>query len=248
MAYRQEQYQRAYVLHLRPYRDNARLVNLLTENDGHVSAVVYTSSSGKNSKLGSLQPFSLLQVSLQGAGSLPILNKIERAEKSLNLQSQYLYSGFYLNELLVRLLPENISLDCLFADYHRTLLAFTQQNTLEPLLRQFELALLEELGLGLDFSTLESSLAEPEPTQQAVSLTHPIQWYCYHKEQGFLLASANAKMAVYNGQHLLAIAHGNLTEGDVLLTCKRLMRQVLFELLGGKPLNSRRLFASAFKQ
>ena len=110
MKTREIQLHRAYLLHSRPFRDSSLLVNLLSEEHGHVSAIVYVGNSKKSNKKGLLQPFACLQIELKGQGDLKTLSRLEHAEKSINLTSHHLYSGFYLNELMVRLLPET----CLF--------------------------------------------------------------------------------------------------------------------------------------
>ena len=49
--------QSAFVLHSRPYREHQQIVDLLTEHNGKVSAVVYTGKTNKSNKKGLLQPF-----------------------------------------------------------------------------------------------------------------------------------------------------------------------------------------------
>ncbi|TLU59913.1 DNA repair protein RecO [Thalassotalea litorea] len=226
--------QTVYLLHSRPYRENSLLLNLLSKDLGHISAVAYAGSSRKNSKRAQLQPFSTLQVQLKGKGSLLTLTQIEKAQLPLPLSRQFLYSGFYLNELCVRLLPQNISCETLFAHYHHALTQLEQQISIEPILRSFEFALLEELGLGIDFSVLD------EDSQ--VQESSPDYWY-YLPEQGLVSADYERSINKFDRRHLLAIRDGNLQDPDVLLTCKSLMRQVFKPLLGSRPLQSRKLFA-----
>ncbi|WP_394172221.1 DNA repair protein RecO [Thalassotalea litorea] len=226
--------QTVYLLHSRPYRENSLLLNLLSKELGHISAIAHAGSSRKNSKRAQLQPFSTLQVELKGKGSLPTLTQIEKAQLPLPLSRQFLYSGFYLNELCVRLLPQDISCEPLFSHYHQALLNLEQQAPIEPILRSFEFALLEELGLGIDFSVLDDG--------HQVQETSPQFWY-YLPEQGLVAADYDRNLNKLATSHLLAIRDGNLQDPDVLLTCKTLMRQVFKPLLGHRPLQSRKLFA-----
>ncbi|WNC69416.1 DNA repair protein RecO [Thalassotalea nanhaiensis] len=226
--------QQAYLLHSRPYRDNSMLVNLLTEQNGHVSAVVYIGKGKKSNKKGLLQPFANLHVEIKGKNDLKNLSRIEHAEKTMQLSGNYLFSGFYLNELMVRLLPENIPLENLFHLYQKSLEQLLAQDKLEPLLRRFEMNLLAELGLSLDFSELtvpSSDVTEP----------HCEDVY-FIQEQGFVSADYQCNLPSYKRSHLITIGDGKLEQAEVLLTCKRLMRQVLKSYLGNKPLNSRKLF------
>ena len=223
--------QQAFVLHSRPFRDQSILVNLLTENNGHVSAVVYVGSSKKSNKKGLLQPFSCLNVDIQGRNDLKNLSYVELAQKSISLAGNHLFSGFYINELMVRLLPENIALEQLFSLYKQSLSELENKSDIEPILRKFEMCLLQELGLSLDFSEINEATATES-------------LYCYLPEQGFVLAEFANNSPTYNGQHLIDIGYGKLLNRDVLLTSKRLMRQVLKSYLGNAPLHSRKLFRS----
>ncbi|MDN3652120.1 DNA repair protein RecO [Thalassotalea ponticola] len=257
MGFRQGKLQHAYLLHSRPYRDNSRLLNVFTRDEGHISVIAYSSSKGKNNKAGFLQPFAPLELELKGDGPLKILGQVEYAQKSLALKQQQLYSAFYINELLVRLLPENINADSLFATYAQTLHALNEGHPIEPTLRYFEIALLEELGQGLDFAVVDELALQhtqstiPDNAEDEFALKEPSAmyfnqgeyYYHYRSEQGFILAE-NYREARYPGSHLQCIGELELTDANVLKTCKQLMRQLLNLQLGGKPLHSRRLFAN----
>ncbi|NQY64559.1 MAG: DNA repair protein RecO [Alteromonadaceae bacterium] len=219
--------QSAFVLHSRPYREHQQIVDLLTEHDGKVSAVVYSGKTNKSNKKGLLQPFSPLNVVLKGRSSLKNLSRIEASEKSYKLKGVHLYSGFYINELLVRLLGEFIACPALFHHYQLSLIALTNQQSIEPILRKFELDLLEELGFSLDFSPI---------------FEYESDSFYYVVEQGFVPSFDELKLPKYNRLHLQAIAQQDLSQYAVLRCNKILMRQVFNNLLGGKPLNSRKLF------
>lgn len=230
--------QSAFLLHAKPYRENQQIINLLTEQHGMVAAITYVGHGKKSSRKALLQPFTPLTVVLKGNGTLKNLTRVEPREKSFLLSHYHLYSGFYINELLVRLLEESIACETLFTCYQQTLNALADKSPLEPLLRQFELALLEELGLIFDFSPI-FELSE--------------QTFCFVPETGFISAELyfecyKRKAPVYSRQSLVQIA--KLIDGDeqasdnkqVMSDYKLLMRQVFDQLLGSKPLNSRKLF------
>ena len=233
--------QSAFVLHSRPYRDNQLLVDLLTEQDGKVSALVYVGQSKRSIKKGLLQPFLPLKVSLKNLSALKKISQIESSAKSLVLQQDHLYSAFYINELLIKLLTDGINCQVLFNHYAETLIKLAQKQAIAPVLRQFELALLDELGLSFDFT--------PVFEQEAIA-------FSYVTDQGFVAIyqyheSFNSPQANYfDKQHLQQIAEQITTSelqdnGAVERTFKRLMRHVIAQLLGNKPLNSRKLFLSS---
>ena len=221
--------QLAFVLHSRPYREHQYIVELLTEHDGKVSAIVYSGKTNKSNKKGLLQPFSPLNVVLKGKGNLKNLSRIELADKSYQLKGEHLYSGFYLNELLVRLLGELIACPSLFHDYRMSLSSLAEKLSIEPILRKFELDLLAELGFSLDFSTVFELDADS---------------FYFIPEQGFIPCIEKLNLPVFSKEHIQAIAQFDFSDPNVLRSNKSLMRQVFNNLLDGKPLNSRNLFTN----
>lgn len=219
--------QQAFLLHSRPLRDNQVIAEFITELNGKVSAIVYVSSSLKSSKKALLQLFTPLTIVLKGNGNLKTLNRIEVRSKSFLLSSDHLYSGFYLNELQVRLLGEHIPYENLYILYNQCLLELSEKNEIEPILRRFENTLLEELGLTIDFSIV----CEQNESQ-----------FYYLPEQGFLPVIDNLSQPHYDREHLIAINNQDFSNIGVRKTHKALMRQIINHLLGGKPLNSRQLF------
>jgi DNA repair protein RecO (recombination protein O) len=235
--------QKAFVLHVRPYQENQQLVELLTEFDGKVSALVYVGQSKRSIKKALLQPFLPLNVAFKENGSqntrLRMLTHVEAHSKSYRLTKNSLYSAFYLNELMVRLLRDDIICETLFPQYQSTIAALSQDLAIAPQLRAFELSLLDELGLSLDFTPVFEETSE-----------HVAGFY-YVSEQGFVpayhYAIKNIRTPWFNTLHLQAIAEQNndRTKSELAgvdQTFKLLMRQIFFHLLDGKPLNSRKLF------
>lgn len=219
--------QSAFLLHSRPYKENQLLLDFITEHEGKVSAITFSGNSVKSNKKALLQPFSPLNISYKGYRPLKHLTLVEAAGKSYAFQGNYLYSGFYLNELIVRLLAELIPCQALYQQYHQSLLALNAQQSIEIILRNFEMVLLEELGQTIDFDDLYSSAA-----------SH----FYYITEQGFIPAINKLSQPCYDKQHLLAIAEQNFTDEKTLYSFKLLMRQIMAPLLGNKPLHSRKLF------
>jgi DNA repair protein RecO (recombination protein O) len=222
-----EKTQSAFVLHSRPYRENQVIVDLLTESDGKVAALSYIGHSTKSSRKALLQPFLPLQVTLKGESTLKHLTRIEASAKSLTLKSNHLYSAFYMNELVVKLIGDNIQCETLFFSYKSGLAALAQQHTIESILRAFEQAILNELGVCFDFSII---------------FDRNEQSYYYLPDDGFIPAYTKLKQPCFNGEHLRAIAQQELSAADVQQTYKILMRQMINHLLEGKELNSRKLF------
>lgn len=232
--------QHAFVLHSRPFKENQQLVELLTQNEGKVSALVYVGQSKRSIKKGLLQPFLPLKITFKDTGNtLKRITQVEASTKSYTLSKNSLYSAFYVNELLVRLLNNDIVCADLFTKYQLTLSSLSENLPIAPQLRLFELCLLEELGLSFDFSPVFNENNDN------------VAGFYYIAEQGFIPAYKYAIDSIttpwFNTEHLQIIAQHTyhdkvLIHKDVEQTFKQLMRNVLHHLLDGKALNSRKLF------
>ncbi|MBB6523716.1 DNA repair protein RecO [Pseudoteredinibacter isoporae] len=220
--------QAAYVLHSRPFRDSSLLVHLLSKDHGRVNVIAKGArkQSGKRQARQPLQALLALQVDWQGRSDLKTLLRWESRSQPLMLQGDRLYSALYINELLMRLLPENDSAAELFEPYETCMKALDSNCDLQPLLRCFELNLLTALGYGLDFEHSEGDA--------------PIHsdGYYYWQTSGLFIPAGNRNNA-YRGEHLMAIEQRDFSDSAVLLCAKQLMRQVFDHLLDHKPLKTR---------
>ena len=115
--------QPSYVLHSRPYRDTSALLEVFTAEQGRISMVARGARRRTRGGSGSalLQPFNPLLLSFSGRAELKNLGATESAGTPRQLRGQRLFSGLYLNELLVRLLHRHDPHPQLFAAYGATL-------------------------------------------------------------------------------------------------------------------------------
>lgn len=225
--------QPAYILHTRPYRDTSMLVDFFTPEFGRITAVARGVRSRKTPKRNVLNPFTRLLISFQGKTDLKLLTHFEAEGAHFALHAKHLFSGFYLNELLVRLLPELDSHPDIYALYEQSLHGLSAQQDLEPILRHFEFQLLNELGYGIHFEV---------DAKTGIELSGSCH-YCLDSALGFYLAEIDVPVNFkFSGQHLLAIAARDFSQADVKQTAKRISRILLKPLLGSKPLMSRALF------
>ncbi|MCU1715933.1 DNA repair protein RecO [Pseudomonas sp. 5P_3.1_Bac2] len=220
------QSQPAYVLHSRAYRESSALVDFLTPQ-GRLRAVL----RGARGKAGSLaRAFIPLEAEFRGRGELKNVARLEPAGIPNLLSGEALFSGIYLNELLMRLLPAEDPHPALFEHYALTLVALAQGRALEPLLRAFEWRLLDELGYG--FALDRDCQGQPIVASAL---------YRLNNESG-LMPVGQLQAGVFQGADLLAMADANWSAVGALAAAKRLMRQALAPHLGGRPLVSRELF------
>jgi DNA repair protein RecO (recombination protein O) len=218
-----------YILHSRQLGEDKLILQLLLPELGRLSAVV-RKRQGKQRL--ALQPFQLFSLQLTGRNELKTVKSIDEAAPAFMFSGKVLYSGMYLNELVCRLWPDNLAAEQLFALYQHSLqqLSQVQQGSaeLEPCLREFEFALLTELGQPIDW--------QQDALGNAINSNSCYQW---QSEQGFVPAERG-----YRGAQLLQIGLGQWHNAEAKRCAKQLSRQLLAPLLGTKPLASRALFAS----
>lgn len=225
-------WERAFVLHGRPYSETSLMLDLFTEGCGRVRVLAKGARSRRSHLKGCLQPFIPLLVRWGGRGEIKILRNAEAISLGLPLHGVMLYSGLYINELLSRVLEQEANCSVLFFDYLRCLQALAAEDSSpECALRQFELALLEHLGYGVNFLYCAGS---GEPVDDHMT-------YRYREEKGFI-ASLVVDHYSFMGRALRAFAEREFPDAETLRAAKRFTRIALKPYLGGKPLKSRELF------
>jgi len=225
----------AYLLHQRPYRESSSLLEVFSEHHGRVGLVARGVRSPKSRQRAELQLFRSLRLSWHARGELGTLTGVEADGPHQSIQGTALYSAFYLNELLLRLLARHDPHPGLYVIYQASLQNIAHGMELEPELRIFEKRLLQELGYGL---LLDTEVETGEPVK-------PELYYDYQLESGPVIAGEEAVQGfVFKGSSLLALARETMTTAEVLQDAKRLMRAALNLYLGDKPLRSRELFRS----
>ncbi len=226
--------QPAYILHTRPFSDTSLILDCLTEQYGRLSLLAKGARSPKSRQRQMCQPFRALLVSWQGKSNLKTLVDIEAQSQPLNLAGRFLYSGFYLNELIVRALREGDACPEIYQRYRLALMQLDSQAELEPLLRELELGLVADLGYGIDLRHDATTSAPLEPDS----------WYRLVAEQGLVYVPAEAGGDSFLGRHLLAVASADYSDVEALRQAKRLTRLLLKPIVGDKPLKSRELFVT----
>ncbi|MBG6243741.1 DNA repair protein RecO [Candidatus Symbiopectobacterium sp. 'North America'] len=227
-----EGWQRAFVLHGRPYSETSLLLDLFTEDEGRVRVLAKGARARRSPLKGCLQPFTPLLVRWGGRGEVKTLRNAEPVSLALPLTGVMLYSGLYVNELLARVLEHETNFSALFFDYLHCLQQLAAlSSSPEPALRRFELALLGYLGYGVDFLHCAGS---GEPVADTMT-------YRYREEKGFI-ASMIVDQRSFTGYELRVLAAREFPDVQTLRAAKRFTRMALKPYLGSKPLKSRELF------
>lgn len=232
-SFRQDN-QPVYVLHTYPFKETSLVVELFAHGFGRVATTAKGARRPRSAMRGMLQSFQPLTATWSGKQELKTLHSLEWGGGLLLLQGEALMCGFYLNELLLRLLPREDPHDTLFEYYSATLKDLANSHNLATTLRRFELKLLQELGYAIPLSI---------DVHNAPILES--QTYRYEAEHGAMASSAT--MSRYDngvqltGKTMLAMANDDYTSLQTQQQSKQLMRYLLAHYLGDKPLHTRQL-------
>lgn len=218
----------AFVLHTRPWRETSLIVDIFSRHHGRLGLVARGARRAGAAVKARLIPFQPLTLSWFGRAQLRTLHAAEWQGGGLMLRGHALMCGFYLNELLLRLLPEGDAHETLFDHYTLALADLNSRPEVEPVLRRFELDLLSELGYAQSLGHLAAGGA-----------LDPDAHYGY--EVGVGVIPPVSRTPTYSGRSLLALAARDFSQPVTLAEGKLLMRTLLAHYLGDKPLATRQL-------
>ena len=223
--------QPAFVLHSYPYKETSLILDLFTRDHGRV-AVVAKGAKRPHSKLRAvLQTFQPVQASWSGKSELRTLIDAEWVGGMLPLERTALLCGFYLNELLVKLLARDDAHPALFQHYVSTLNQLAHGEPATIVLRKFERALLKETGVAAELTRCTGSRTTVDAAGE----------YVVDPELGPRPARAADPWPVILGKTLLDMEREDYTDGQTQAQSKQLMRALLAHHLGGAPLNTRQI-------
>lgn len=220
-----------YLIHHRKYRDRSHIVHLFTQEYGRVDGI-----------LRQTPPPQYQPICLQASGKSELKNfsKLEIVNQPIFFHGDAFFSGFYLNEVLLRLCPLEVEMPQTFTQYSKTLEQLQKlshqedQNLfLRQILRRFEHELLDDLGYAIDFSV--------DSNQQTISSEMNYQ---FQLNDGFL-ATAQASRSAISGaliETMMQYEKGGEFNLQQLQLLTKLYRQVITSLLGDRPLKSRQLW------
>ncbi|MHB0983483.1 MAG: DNA repair protein RecO [Thiobacillus sp.] len=222
-----------FILHTYPFKETSVVAEVLTRSHGRVALIARGARRPTSAMRGLMQPFTPLLLSWFGKSELKTLHAAEWQGGLMAPQGRALMCGFYLNELLLRLLARGDAHELLYDRYADTLdqLAGEARGTdYERILRHFEKNLLSEIGYGATFDVDADS---GMPIEAGVR-------YVFQPERGALRASGQPGCPV-SGQTLIDLAAGRFEQPATLVEAKTLMRTLINHTLGAKPLYTRQL-------
>jgi DNA repair protein RecO (recombination protein O) len=219
----------AYVLHTYPYKETSLIVELFTRRFGRVAVLARGARRPRSAMRGMLLSFQALRVSFTGSIELGNLISVEWAGALQPLAGQGLMCGFYLNELLLRLLPREDPHEALFDTYGHALEQLSRASEMSVVLRGFEKRLLAELGYA--------PLLDRDVASRPID---PDALYAYEPERGPMLVNGTRSGAlVVRGRTLLDVAADDYTSAATREEARNLMRALIGERLHGQVLHTR---------
>ncbi|TMH29759.1 MAG: DNA repair protein RecO [Betaproteobacteria bacterium] len=220
-----------YVLHTYPYKETSLIVEAFTRRHGRVALLARGARRPRSAMRGVLLAFHPLRLGWSGSAELATLIS---AEWGGGLQVAFrplsgrgLMCGFYLSELILRLLPREDPHEALFDAYAQALARLSAQDPFPAVLRSFEKRLLAELGYAPVFDRDASTGAPIEPAGS----------YIYEPDRGPVRASHGD--LVISGRTLLDLAADDYSRSETRDEARYLMRALIGQRLHGQVLHTR---------
>ena len=222
----------AFLLHAHAFSETSLVLDVFARDFGRLAVLARGARRPRSALRGVLMSFQPLELAWFGGGEVKTLAKAEWIGGLPLLNGKCLLLGYYLNELLLRLMPREDAHAALYDAYADALAALARGAAEAAELRRFEKALLRELGYGL---VLERDAVSGNPVR-------PDGRYVYLIERGIVEAHGDEAVAPISGKTLLDLAADDYADPRTLAEAKGLMRQLVAHYLGGQPLQSRRVF------
>ncbi len=230
----------AFILHGYDWSESSRIVEAFTRHHGRVALVAKGAKKPSSNFRPVLLPLQPLHLSYAGDAEVRSLKGAEWIGGYVMPTGAALLSGYYINELLMRVLARDDPHPVLFDAYSSTveLLATQGPEATQLALRAFELLLLRDIGF---LPALNVQTASLQPLQSG-------ERYTLVPEGGLRLAHADDRAALPGAQWLsLQQALGDVAPLTALLkVCaelpvdiKLILRQLLGYHCGGNGLKTR---------
>jgi DNA repair protein RecO (recombination protein O) len=222
-----------YVLHAYPYKETSLVVEAFTRHFGRVGLLARGARRPRSALRGVLLSFYPLQLAWSGSAELATLLGAEWSGGQTALGGTGLMCGFYLNELLLRLLPREDAHEQLFDAYAQGLRRLGDGEPPAAVLRGFERRMLAELGYA---PLLDRDAASGAPVL-------PGHRYRYEPDRGPVEVAPGAaqpgRELLIDGRTLLEMHADDYRRAETRDEARKLMRALIAERLGGQPLHTR---------
>jgi DNA repair protein RecO (recombination protein O) len=226
---RRAEHEPGYVLHTYAYKETSLIVEAFTRRYGRVALLARGARRPRSAMRGILLSFHPLRLTWTASAELGTLIGAEWSGGVPSLAGRGLMCGFYVNELVLRMLPRDDAHEALFDFYIESLNDLSAGAEQGPALRRFEKRLLAELG----YAPLLERDAAAEPID-------PERQYVYEPERGPVPANGSRSGdLVVSGRTLLDVAHDEYGRPETREEARSLMRALIGQRLHGQILHTR---------
>ncbi|MEZ0287910.1 MAG: DNA repair protein RecO [Methylophilus sp.] len=228
--------QPVFILHTYPFKETSLVVEMFSRDFGRIAGVAKGARRPLSAMRGMLQSFQQLAGTWSGKNELKTLHGLEWLTGLTLLKGDALMCGFYMNELLLRLLPRDDAHAQLFEYYAETVQLLssltheTGSSQLAEIMRRFELKMLQELGYAVPLTHDENG-----------EIIHADETYRFEADYGACALNVTKNGVLIQGSSLLDMARGSYSNATTQAQSKQLMRYLLQHYLGEKPLHTRQL-------
>jgi DNA repair protein RecO (recombination protein O) len=230
-----------FVLHSYPYKETSLIVEIFSRRFGRVGLLARGARRPRSAMRGVLLAFHPLRLTWTATAELGTLMAVEWGGGQKMLSGIALMCGFYVNELLLRLLPRDDPHEALFDAYASALSRLAAGEAQAgagtaaraAVLRAFERRMLAELGYAPVLDRDAANGAAIEPTKH----------YAYEPERGPVETRRSDGDSVISGRTLLDMAADNYESTRTREQARRLMRTLIADRLGGQDLHTRAVLA-----
>jgi DNA repair protein RecO (recombination protein O) len=218
-----------FVLHTYPYKETSLIVEVFTRRFGRVAVLARGARRPRSAMRGVLLSFHPLRLTWSASAELGNLIAAEWAGALQPLAGQGLMCGFYLNELVLRLLPRDDPHERLFDAYAESLHRLARGEPYPAVLRGFEKRLLAELGYA--------PLLDRDVADRPID---PAGLYAYEPDRGpSPVNGVRGGELVVRGRTLLDVAADDYSRPETREEARALMRALIGERLHGQVLHTR---------
>lgn len=227
-----------YILHRRDYSESSLILEVFSREYGRLNLIAKGAKRNKKKQGISYNLYQKYHISWVAKSELGTLTDIELASLSDPLRPELMMTGFYMNEIMLRLLHKHESHPELFDSYDSIIIQLINKASEQIVLRYYEKTLLQTLGYGVildhEVETDEHLDANKE--------------YFYKFDYGPVLVPANKDSGInVSGKTLLELDTETLSDTKNINEAKLLLRTILDQHLGDRPLASRELYQAYLK-
>jgi DNA repair protein RecO (recombination protein O) len=229
MSKKRADHEAGFVLHTYAYKETSLIVEAFTRRFGRVALLARGARRPRSAMRGVLLSFQALSLSWSASTELGNLIAAEWSGALRPLRGRGLMCGFYLNELLLRLLAREDAHEALFDHYDAALLRLAVETDFASILRNFEKRMLAELGYA--------PLLERDAASRPID---PAARYVYEPERGPMrLQDSMSSDTSVSGRTLLDVAADDYARAETREEARTLMRALITQRLHGQELHTR---------